>query len=401
MSGAGIQETARPSFGCHESVLDLQRSLAWKHSTRIPTPLDTLLFIPDISGFTRFVNETEVEHSRHIVAELLELIIDADRLGLTVAEIEGDAVFFYSESAPPEAQAVLEQARRTFVQFHQHLKQYESRRICSCGACVTAHNLTLKFVAHRGAIGFVEVHDSRKPHGPEVILVHRLLKNPVESDEYLLATQSVLETDTAQPYWGSWEAGAANYDALGGVNYCHTSLTPLLGEVVEPPLLRDYPRIPNPVKATTVLSVSPAEVFELASNLSLRNLWNVDAQEIIFEPDRVNRVGTRHQCIVKGQRLDFETIKADFGPNALVVGERMDDPPLVESFAAYWIIAKASEGTRVRVELHYQPGKRVPRLTGFIFRVMARVFIRRTLRLLSRALAARARSKAVQTDPRA
>ena len=48
----------------------------------------SLLFIPDITGFTKFVNDTEVAHGQHIVAELLELIIDSDRLGMTVSEVE-------------------------------------------------------------------------------------------------------------------------------------------------------------------------------------------------------------------------------------------------------------------------------------------------------------------------
>ncbi len=52
----------------------------------------SLLFIPDITGFTKFVNDTEVAHGHHIVAELLELIIDSDQLGMTVSEVEGDAV---------------------------------------------------------------------------------------------------------------------------------------------------------------------------------------------------------------------------------------------------------------------------------------------------------------------
>ena len=37
-----------------------------------------LLFIPDISGFTRFINETEIDHSRLIIQELLELLINAN-----------------------------------------------------------------------------------------------------------------------------------------------------------------------------------------------------------------------------------------------------------------------------------------------------------------------------------
>ena len=32
-----------------------------------------LLFIPDISGFTRFVNKVDIEHGRLIIQELLEI----------------------------------------------------------------------------------------------------------------------------------------------------------------------------------------------------------------------------------------------------------------------------------------------------------------------------------------
>jgi hypothetical protein len=54
-----------------------------------------LLFIPDISGFTKFVNETEIEHSRYIIEELLENIINSNQIVLTNYEIEGYAVLFY------------------------------------------------------------------------------------------------------------------------------------------------------------------------------------------------------------------------------------------------------------------------------------------------------------------
>ena len=60
----------------------------------------TFLFIPDISGFTEFVNKTKIDHSKHIITELLEIIINSDQLGLTVSEIEGVAVLFYRENVP-------------------------------------------------------------------------------------------------------------------------------------------------------------------------------------------------------------------------------------------------------------------------------------------------------------
>ena len=61
-----------------------------------------LLFMPDISGFTQFVSETEISHSQHIVQELLEIIIDSNHLNLQISEIEGDAIFFYKPGDKPD-----------------------------------------------------------------------------------------------------------------------------------------------------------------------------------------------------------------------------------------------------------------------------------------------------------
>jgi hypothetical protein len=47
-----------------------------------------LLFIPDISGFTKFVNETDIGHSRLIIQELLETLINTNQIGLEISEIE-------------------------------------------------------------------------------------------------------------------------------------------------------------------------------------------------------------------------------------------------------------------------------------------------------------------------
>ena len=56
---------------------------------------NALFFIPDISGFTEFVHNTAINHSKHIISELLEILIDSNRSNFKLAEIEGDALFFY------------------------------------------------------------------------------------------------------------------------------------------------------------------------------------------------------------------------------------------------------------------------------------------------------------------
>ena len=118
---------------------------------------NSFLFIPDISGFTKFVKNTEQTHSRHIISELLETIIDANNLELELAEIEGDAVFYYKENYIPTYEDLLRQVKRMYLAFHTYLKSYETRRICPCGACKAAVNLELKFVSHIGELDFIKV----------------------------------------------------------------------------------------------------------------------------------------------------------------------------------------------------------------------------------------------------
>src|SRR5204863_7711851 len=107
-----------------------------------------LLFIPDISGFTRFVSETEIEHSRLIIQELLEVLINSNEMGLEVSEIEGDAILFYKYGEAPDMEQLYKQVEKMFCTFHKHLMAYEFRRYCQCPACTSAIQLSLKIITH-------------------------------------------------------------------------------------------------------------------------------------------------------------------------------------------------------------------------------------------------------------
>src|SRR5882757_6715418 len=109
-----------------------------------------LLFIPDISGFTRFVAETEINHSRLIIQELLEILVNANEIGLEVSEIEGDAILFYKFGDPPPIEALYGQVEKMFCEFHKSLLAYEHRRYCQCQACIDTLDLTLKVITHYG-----------------------------------------------------------------------------------------------------------------------------------------------------------------------------------------------------------------------------------------------------------
>ena len=138
-----------------------------------------LIFIPDISGFTKFVTQTEVSHSNHIIAELLEVLINSNDLDLQISEIEGDAVLYYKFGEFPTLKEIVLQSKKMFIEFHKFLRVIERDNVCQCGACQTASRLSLKFVTHIGEVKEVAVQKFKKLMGSDVILAHVLLKTNI------------------------------------------------------------------------------------------------------------------------------------------------------------------------------------------------------------------------------
>src|SRR6185295_8721002 len=98
----------------------------------------------------RFVNETEIDHSRLIIQELLEILINSNEIGLEISEIEGDAILFFKYGDPPSLEQLYRQVEKMFCEFHRSLIYYDNRRYCWCKACVSAKDLTLKVITHYG-----------------------------------------------------------------------------------------------------------------------------------------------------------------------------------------------------------------------------------------------------------
>jgi class 3 adenylate cyclase/uncharacterized protein YndB with AHSA1/START domain len=148
------------------------------------------LVLVDISGYTAFVADTELEHSRAILNELLEMLVRGIARHLRIGQIEGDAVFGLGERMPPHPVEWLEEC---FVQYQRRLRDIAEVTTCPCRACANVGSLTLKFVTHYGEYMPQRFGNKETFVGRDVNLVHRLLKNAVPSREYLLATSEFLE----------------------------------------------------------------------------------------------------------------------------------------------------------------------------------------------------------------
>lgn len=284
----------------------------------LPTSQPTLLFIPDISGFTQFVNDTEILHSKHIIEELLERVIDSNSINLTVSEIEGDAILFYRQGLAPTAAELLAQVQKMFINFHAHLLRYHTHRVCQCGACSTAHGLTLKFFCHYGEVSLNKVKTHIKLFGRDVILAHRLMKNSIMGHEYALFTHDLMQAcpqwvDMTDLAWAPLNSGTEEYDT-GEVRYCYVSLD-ALNALVPPPSPEDYS---TPGATDLIMEVekeifAPIEtVFDVVSDLSFRHQWMVGLKDSDRLNHKIIQPGSTHRCVINNNEKDPFIVTHDF-----------------------------------------------------------------------------------------
>ncbi len=184
-----------------------------------------VLVIADISGYTRFMTKTKMSlaHAQVIITELMKALIDEIDLPLRVAEVEGDAVFVFGSEETGEhswedvSSVASQKIFQFFEVFRRRLDEIVNSNMCRCSACDGAQRLRLKIVFHIGNVVFFSIAGFHKPSGPDVILAHKLLKNSIGLDEYLLMTEEAYAH--LRKYSDvSVERGVETYEEIGRVN---------------------------------------------------------------------------------------------------------------------------------------------------------------------------------------
>ena len=267
-----------------------------------------LLFIPDISGFTRFVNETEVEHSRLIIQELLEILINSNELDLVVSEVEGDAILFYKYGPIPGLEELYKQVQKMFCSFHKSLIAYDHRRYCQCKACMSAVNLSLKIITHYGEFTGYNVKQFSKLIGKDVIVAHQLLKNDIDVHEYWLVTNSIL--DNKRPAglasWMTWDRSRKETDS-GEIPFYYTLLSELKNEIPPDPL--PAPVLLNKSKVFSVSREYDTDIitlFHATGDFNFRARWLEGAKNVEEVNHFLPRVGMKCRCIFEsGQVITY------------------------------------------------------------------------------------------------
>ena len=256
------------------------------------------LLVADISGYTKFLSGVELEHSTEILADLMGVVVDHLAGVAKLAKLEGDAAFCASRM-PCAADALVTALLGTYAAFRRRQRDISHLTTCLCAACAQLPSLDLKFVGHHGEFIEHTVVGRNELAGPDVIMVHRLLKNTVTATTglrgYALLTDQLV--------------------AAAGLDCERFGLVPSLqqaedlGEV--PAQLLDLDRCWREEEARTMVVVGddavrtlvfempapPAVVWDWYSNPLKRIRWNQAKRIDVEVADGLSAVGTVNHCV--------------------------------------------------------------------------------------------------------
>jgi hypothetical protein len=181
----------------------------------------TCFLIADISGYTGYLAEVELEHAQDILADLVGAVVTALRPNFRLAKLEGDAAFTFMTAEKVDGSMLLDTIERCYFGFRRRRRDVRQATSCDCNACVRIPDLDLKFVVHHGTAILHKVAGRQELVGQDVIVVHRLLKNDVveklDMHAYALISQACIDASDLDPAALGMIEHSETYDRIGDV----------------------------------------------------------------------------------------------------------------------------------------------------------------------------------------
>ena len=150
-----------------------------QRGSMLPAAQPTCFLIADISGYTGYLADVELDHAQDILADLIGAVVTALRPNFRLAKLEGDAAFTFATTERLDGSMLLDTIERCYFGFRRRRRDVRQATSCECNACVRIPDLDLKFVVHHGAAIQQKVAGRQELLGSDVIVAHRLLKNDV------------------------------------------------------------------------------------------------------------------------------------------------------------------------------------------------------------------------------
>ena len=173
------------------------------------------IFIVDISGYSGFIKEIDHFNGMAIISRLFNGIIDENHLGFKISEIEGDAILFYSFGNPVSVIRILTQFKKMLSRFQQELQKLVHK-------FPILTTLSLKAIVHYGDMEEFAVNRFDKLYGKTLVDAHRLLKNSIPLQTYVLITQQYFTQTLPSGEGHSFSCGLSQCEIYDIGNLCYT-----------------------------------------------------------------------------------------------------------------------------------------------------------------------------------
>jgi uncharacterized protein YndB with AHSA1/START domain len=316
------------------------------------------IIIADITGYTAYLSDSELEHAQGSLRDLLQLMLLHIKPPLVVSRLEGDAVISYAPAGSfRQGQTLVELIENTYLDFRQARERMVLNTSCACNACRNIPNLDLKFFLHFGTYSIQKLGSYNEMVGTDVNLIHRLTKNQVVETTgigaYALYTQAAVDSLAIAELAEHMIQHTESYEHIGPV-VCYVQDLNAVWLRAE-----DTRRVKVPIenawrKVEIELPIAPTLAWDYVTNPEYRKLlYGADSQNITENAEGRTGTGAIYRC-AHGEKITSYPI-LDWQPVEYFTLAETWPPPGVGTISTTHLTPTA-EGTRVTLVIERPKG---------------------------------------------
>lgn len=258
------------------------------------------LLLADITGYTGYLQATELEHAQDVLADLLETIVETLQPVFVLSKLEGDAAFAYAAASSLNPTMIMDTVEAVYFAFRKRLRDIDHATSCDCNACVLIPGLDLKFFLHFGEYVVRRIAGTEELTGADVVLAHRLMKGSageaVQGSAYAAYTAATMDKVGMNPELLGFRPHTDHFDDIGDVELFVQDLHARWA--FEQERQRVYVSKDEAVAEVEVdVPVEPAVIWEYASNHSKRMQWQPGLTGIDMVTDGRLGAGSTNHCM--------------------------------------------------------------------------------------------------------
>lgn len=260
------------------------------------------LLTTDISGYTRFLVDSELGHAKEILDTLLRTTIDAVKAPVRVLKPMGDAIMCFVRAEEfLQPQSLLEAMRGIYFEFRRHLDFMKLNTTCECDACGNMAALDMKVFLHYGEFIEQDLNGTIELQGSDVILGSLLMKNSVTATTglagYALITRAAVDAMAADDLLGSMTEHVETYEHFGDVTMVIWDL-PAEWDAELKRRRRDIDPATKWLVAERHTSAPQWKVWDVATDTNMKRIYyDMQSVERVDDVAGPVREGSKYHCV--------------------------------------------------------------------------------------------------------